>query len=133
MQASEHPEIDAHIERLADTMERAIDLDALLALASPIDLVKGSTQAGIAPPGQRIALAEDAAFTFLYPHLKRQWREAGAEILPFSPLADEGPDASCDICWLPGGYPELFAGKLAAASQFKASLARFAQTKAGPW
>lgn len=129
VQASEHPEIDAHIERLADTMERAIDLDALLALASPIDLVKGSTQAGIAPPGQRIALAEDAAFTFLYPHLKRQWREAGTEILPFSPLADEGPDASCDICWLPGGYPELFAGQLAAASQFKASLARFAQAK----
>lgn len=129
VQASEHPEIDAHIERLADTMERAIDLDALLALASPIDLVKGSTQAGIAPPGQRIALAEDAAFTFLYPHLKRQWREAGTEILPFSPLADEGPDASCDICWLPGGYPELFAGQLAAASHFKASLAGFAQTK----
>ena len=128
VQASEHPEIDAHIERLADTMERAIDLDALLALAHPVDLVEGPTQTGIAPPGQRIALAEDAAFTFLYPHLKRQWREAGAEILPFSPIADEGPDASCDICWLPGGYPELFAGQLAAASQFRTSLARFAQT-----
>ncbi|MGN8154540.1 cobyrinate a,c-diamide synthase [Agrobacterium sp. 22094] len=129
VQASEHPEIDAHIERLADTMERAIDLDALLALATPIDLAEGSVEAGIAPPGQRIALAEDAAFTFLYPHLKRQWREAGAEILPFSPLADEAPDASCDICWLPGGYPELFAGQLAAASRFKASLAQFSQTK----
>jgi cobyrinic acid a,c-diamide synthase len=129
VQASEHPEIDAHIERLADTMERAIDLDALLALATPIDLAEGSVDAGIAPPGQRIALAEDAAFTFLYPHLKRQWREAGAEILPFSPLADEAPDASCDICWLPGGYPELFAGQLAAASRFKASLAQFSQTK----
>ncbi|MEN0117721.1 MAG: cobyrinate a,c-diamide synthase [Agrobacterium cavarae] len=129
VQASEHPEIDAHIERLADTMERAIDLDALLALATPIDLAEGSVEAGIAPPGQRIALAEDAAFTFLYPHLKRQWREAGAEILPFSPLADEAPDASCDICWVPGGYPELFAGQLAAASRFKASLAQFSQTK----
>lgn len=129
VQASEHPEIDAHIERLADTMERAIDLDALLALATPIDLTEGSVEAGIAPPGQRIALAEDTAFTFLYPHLKRQWREAGAEILPFSPLADEAPDASCDICWVPGGYPELFAGQLAAASRFKASLAQFSQTK----
>ncbi|MEJ8310767.1 cobyrinate a,c-diamide synthase [Agrobacterium larrymoorei] len=129
VQASEHPQIDAHIERLADTMERAIDLDALLALAMPIDLAEGSLDAGISPPGQRIALAEDAAFTFLYPHLKKQWREAGAEIIPFSPLADEGPDASCDICWLPGGYPELFAGELSAASRFKASLASFSQTK----
>ncbi|MGV1907799.1 cobyrinate a,c-diamide synthase [Agrobacterium cavarae] len=129
VQASEHPEIDAHIERLADTMERAIDLNTLLALATPIDLAEGSLDAGIAPPGQRIALAEDAAFTFLYPHLKRQWREAGAEILPFSPLADEAPDPSCDICWLPGGYPELFAGQLAAASRFRASLAQFSKTK----
>ncbi|MGG2478481.1 cobyrinate a,c-diamide synthase, partial [Rhizobium sp. BR5] len=69
--------------------------------------------AAIAPPGQRIALAEDAAFTFLYPHLRKHWHAAGAELVPFSPLADEAPDESCDICWLPGGYPELHAGKLA--------------------
>ncbi|KQO73865.1 cobyrinate a,c-diamide synthase [Rhizobium sp. Leaf262] len=129
VQASEHPEIDAHIERLADAMESSIDLDALLALASPVDLSQGSVDAAIAPPGQRIALAQDAAFTFLYPHLQRHWREAGAEIIPFSPLADEAPDESCDICWLPGGYPELYAGQLAAAHRFKAGLDRFSQTK----
>lgn len=129
VQASEHPEIDAHIERLADTMEQAIDLDALLSLAKPIAISETSPDAGISPPGQRIALADDAAFTFLYPHLKRQWREAGAEIVPFSPLADEGPDPSCDICWLPGGYPELYAGRLACAAHFKAELSRFADSK----
>lgn len=129
VQASEHPQIDAHIERLADTMEKAIDLDALFSLACPVAVPQGAVNAAIAPPGQRIALAQDAAFTFLYPHLQRHWREAGAEILPFSPLADEAPDASCDVCWLPGGYPELFAGQLAAASRFKAGLARFADTR----
>ncbi|MBB3946482.1 cobyrinic acid a,c-diamide synthase [Rhizobium skierniewicense] len=129
VQASEHPEIDAHIERLADAMENAVDLDALLALARPVDVPQGSVDAAIDPPGQRIALAQDAAFTFLYPHLQRLWRQAGAEMLPFSPLADEAPDASCDVCWLPGGYPELFAGRLAAANAFKAGLARFSQTK----
>jgi len=113
VQASEHPEIDAHIERLADAMEKSIDLDAVLSLAAPVELPPGSKAAAIAPPGQRIALAEDAAFTFLYPHLKKHWHASGAEIVPFSPLADEAPDGSCDICWLPGGYPELFAGKLA--------------------
>ncbi|WP_288430516.1 cobyrinate a,c-diamide synthase [uncultured Agrobacterium sp.] len=129
VQASEHPEIDAHIERLADTMEQAIDLDALFSLAKPITISETSPDAGISPPGQRIALADDAAFTFLYPHLKRQWREAGAEIVSFSPLADEGPDLSCDICWLPGGYPELYAGQLACAARFKAELSRFAESQ----
>ncbi len=129
VQASEHPEIDAHIERLADTMEKSIDLDALLSLAAPINLPSGSAAAAIAPPGQRIALAQDTAFTFLYPHLKNHWHSAGAEIVPFSPLADQAPDESCDICWLPGGYPELFAGRLAGSARFKAGLARFAATK----
>ncbi|MDS7598214.1 cobyrinate a,c-diamide synthase [Agrobacterium tumefaciens] len=129
VQASEHPEIDAHIERLADAMEKAIDLDALLSLAVPVDVPAGLTGAAIAPPGQRIALADDAAFTFLYPHLKNHWRAVGAEIIPFSPLADEAPDDACDICWLPGGYPELHAGALANALNFKAGLARFSAEK----
>jgi cobyrinic acid a,c-diamide synthase len=49
--------------------------------------------------------------------------------LPFSPLADEAPDDSADICWLPGGYPELHAGRLAAAAQFRDSLQQFATTR----
>ena len=58
------------------------------------------------PPAQRIALAQDAAFSFTYPHVLEGWRRAGAEILPFSPLADEAPDADAGLVWLPGGYPE---------------------------
>ncbi|OHV80737.1 cobyrinate a,c-diamide synthase [Rhizobium sp. LCM 4573] len=129
VQASEHPEMDAHIERLADAMEASLDLDAIFALAKPFDIPPGSAEKSLPPPGQRIALASDAAFTFLYPHLAREWRSAGAEIIPFSPLADEAPPADCDVCWLPGGYPELHAGRLAAAMNFKAGLSRFAETK----
>jgi cobyrinic acid a,c-diamide synthase len=129
VQASEHPEMDAHIDRLADVMERSLDLDAIFETAKPFNLPKGSTEKALPPPGQRIALAEDAAFTFLYPHIKRQWRAMGAEIIPFSPLADEAPPADCDICWLPGGYPELHPGRLAAAGNFKAGLQAFAETK----
>ena len=54
---------------------------------------------------------------------------AGAEIVAFSPLADEPPDPSCDVAWLPGGYPELHAGKLAAASRFADGIRAFAQTR----
>jgi cobyrinic acid a,c-diamide synthase len=88
-----------------------------------------TTAPPLAPPAQRIALASDAAFTFIYPHILDGWRRAGAEIIPFSPLADAPPPESCDCCWLPGGYPELHAGALAGASRFAAGLARFAQTR----
>ena len=57
------------------------------------------------------------------------WRSAGAEILPFSPLADEAPDAAADLVWLPGGYPELHAGTLAAARRFHDGLAAHARTR----
>jgi cobyrinic acid a,c-diamide synthase len=57
------------------------------------------------------------------------WIAAGAEIHLFSPLADEVPPADCDICWLPGGYPELHAARLAAAGNFLAGLRRFAEVK----
>ena len=84
----------------------------------------GAGAALLPPPGQRIAVAEDAAFSFVYPHLVRHWRAEGAELVPFSPLADEGPDPSCDACWLPGGYPELHAGRLARPAASAAALRR---------
>ncbi|MBP0651696.1 cobyrinate a,c-diamide synthase, partial [Mycobacterium tuberculosis] len=77
----------------------------------------------------RIALARDAAFSFVYPHLLEGWRRAGAEIVPFSPLADAAPDPAADVCWLPGGYPELHAGRLVAAATFLGGLRAFAATK----
>jgi cobyrinic acid a,c-diamide synthase len=83
----------------------------------------------VRPPGQRIALARDAAFSFIYPHMLEGWHAAGAELLPFSPLADEGPDADADVCWLPGGYPELHAGRLAANDGFRQALLAFAETR----
>ncbi len=129
VQASEHAALEAFIERLADVMEASIDLDAVRGMAAPLEFGAEAGATTIAPPGQRIAIARDAAFSFLYPHLEAEWRQAGAELVPFSPLADEAPDESCDACWLPGGYPELHAGTLAAASRFRAGMARFAQTR----
>ncbi len=96
---------------------------------TPLAPAGGDMSAALPPPGQRIALARDAAFSFVYPHVVRHWRNAGAEIVPFSPLADEAPDASCDVCWLPGGYPELHAGRLAAAENFRAGMKECAAKK----
>lgn len=129
VQAHELADANAHIDRLSDVMEQALDLDRILALAPELSLTHEGQVTAIAPPGQRIALASDAAFSFLYPHLANQWRSAGAEIVAFSPLADEAPDLSCDICWLPGGYPELHAGQLAAANRFRDGMTAFAARK----
>jgi len=50
------------------------------------------------------------------------WRRQGAELSFFAPLADEAPDPAADAIYLPGGYPELHAGRLAAAECFLARL-----------
>jgi cobyrinic acid a,c-diamide synthase len=128
VQAGEHADLDARIDRLADAVEAAVDLDAVLAAAVPLRLA-AEMRSPLPPPGMRIALAEDAAFSFVYPHVVAGWRRAGAGIRLFSPLADEPPPANCDSCWLPGGYPELHAGSLAAAERFRVGLTEFSRTR----
>ena len=128
-QAREHDDLDTRLDALADLVEHHCDLARIQDLAGALHVQPGPL-AALPPPGQRIALAEDVAFTFIYPHLTRGWRQAGAEIVPFSPLADEPPPETCDACWLPGGYPELYAGQLANTARFKAGLARFAADRA---
>ncbi len=129
VQAHETEALDARLEAIADFVEERLDCMRLLALAGDLDCVAEAPRPALRPPGQRIALPHDAAFSFVYPHLLRGWRAAGAEIVAFSPLADEPPPPACDACWLPGGYPELHAGKLAAARRFLEGLRRFAETK----
>jgi cobyrinic acid a,c-diamide synthase len=129
VQAGEHGDLAAHLDRLADMAERHINLDAVLALGRPLTSGEASTDAPLRPPGQRIALATDAAFSFVYPHVLAGWRRAGAEIIAFSPLADAPPPDVCDCCWLPGGYPELHAAALAGADRFRQGLTNFAATR----
>ena len=126
VQAGEHAGLEAHLDELGAMIGEVVRLDEVIAAAGvgwvrPEASAKGRAQ-GIPPPGQRIALAQDRAFSFMYPHLLAGWREAGAEIRPFSPMADEPPDASADAAWLPGGYPELYAGQLAACERFRAGV-----------
>ena len=128
VQAQELPELESFIAEAAEVIASHVDLHGLAALARPLaEMARLAPQ--VPPPGQRIALAKDAAFSFTYPHLVDQWLAAGASILPFSPLADEAPDDSADACWLPGGYPELHAGLLASNDRFRVAMQRFAQTR----
>lgn len=126
IQAVEHPDLEEAIKGYATFLRDHVDLEAIKAAARA-----GRADVGDLPkpPAQRIALAQDAAFSFTYPHLLTGWRNAGAEIMPFSPLADQAPDPSADLVWLPGGYPELHAGQLAAASTYLTGLREHAKTK----
>jgi cobyrinic acid a,c-diamide synthase len=116
VQADEHANLDTFIANAAATVAAHVDLDALMDLAAPVS--PAPPVSALPPPGQRIAAAADEAFAFVYPHLLQGWRAQGADILPFSPLANEAPDPSADAVYLPGGYPELHAGQLSASTRF---------------
>jgi cobyrinic acid a,c-diamide synthase len=130
VQAEEQQQVSGLIEEAARLIAGHVDLDAVLQAASGAPIAERSpSHIAVKPPGQRIALARDGAFSFIYPHMLEAWRAAGAEISTFSPLADEGPDERADVCWLPGGYPELHAGRLAASERFRRALRNFAETR----
>ncbi|UWP93627.1 cobyrinate a,c-diamide synthase [Aliiroseovarius crassostreae] len=120
VQAGEHPDLQAYLDRVGDAVSDAIDLEALTSLATT--LPNAPTAARLTPPGGRIAVAHDRAFAFAYPHILADWRAGGAAILPFSPLADEAPAKDADFIFLPGGYPELHAAQLADSQSFKSGM-----------
>jgi len=125
IQAREHPALEAFLDQAAALVAEHVDIAALVGLACATRAGAPASSTGVAPIpplGQRIAVADDAAFAFRYALVIDGWRAAGAEILPFSPLADHPPDATADAVYLPGGYPELHAGRLASNACFLAGL-----------
>ena len=109
----ERPDVEAQIARAAGQIR--IDTDALAAVAraaAPIDVPPMDL-----PPlfaGRRVALAKDAAFTFTYEANLMALRAMGAELMPFSPLADRALPEPIDALYLPGGFPEVFEDALRA-------------------
>jgi cobyrinic acid a,c-diamide synthase len=123
VQAGEQADLESFLDAAADRLAQSIDVQALLGLAR-CGLAIPSTRPGLAlsPLGQKIAIARDDAFAFSYPAQLEAWRAAGAELSFFSPLANEAPAAGCDAVYLPGGYPELHAGRLSGNAAFLDSL-----------
>lgn len=111
----------AVVDAAADATEQFISVDMLLALSAQTS-ISSPPFAGISPLGQRISIARDDAFCFLYPHLLTAWQQQGAELRFFSPLADEYAEMDSDAVFMPGGYPELHGPKLALASGFARSM-----------
>lgn len=122
VQAQEHVGLERFLEQTASVITETVDLKALLNLAAPLAENEEAENSLPKPLGQRIAIARDEAFAFVYQHQLQAWRSQGAELSFFSPLADEGPDQDADAVFLPGGYPELHAGLLSIAEAFRTGM-----------
>ena len=111
LQADEIPDLDARLDRAADAIAVTLKL-------AEIPEVPCVAREPVEPPlplltAVRIAVARDAAFSFVYPANLALLEAMGALVTYFSPLEDEALPAA-DAVYLPGGYPELYAERLAA-------------------
>ena len=120
--ASEQSQILEFLSAANDLIANNIDLERLAKLAQETRIEMCEQKTALAPLGQHIAVARDAAFSFLYDSLLLDWRNQNAELSFFSPLANERPSSHADAIYLPGGYPELYAEKLADNQNFHAGL-----------
>jgi cobyrinic acid a,c-diamide synthase len=112
--------------RLADLVERSVDLDALLELAAPLPVLIERTTLGVPRASNvRIGVAHDAAFCFYYRDNLALLRGAGAELVYWSPLTDSTLPV-IDGLYLGGGYPELHASALGANKAIRNAMRVFA-------
>lgn len=123
VQAQEHQHLEDFIEAAASRVARETFLDKIYESAVPLES-HNENHIILPPMAQSISIARDAAFSFIYPHILEGWRQLGAEIYFFSPLSDEAPPFT-DAVFLPGGYPELCAGQIAANQNFLSGLRSF--------
>ena len=112
--AAEIGDLQAKLDRLADAAEAGLDLDGLCALArtAPPLADECAPLVPVVDKPVRIAVARDKAFCFYYADNFDVLRACGAELVPFSPLADENLPDCIDGLYLGGGYPELHAAQL---------------------
>jgi cobyrinic acid a,c-diamide synthase len=120
VQASERADLETFLDTAAQAVASALDLQAISDLAGDLPLPNDDDP--FAPePDKVIAIASDKAFDFAYAHQFYDLIMDGWQIKPFSPLRNE-PVPKADLIFLPGGYPELYAGQIASNSNFIDSL-----------
>ena len=128
--AEEGPVDAPLIRRLAETALKFIDVDGIFRCTeSRIQKATQQTCTSDVPhpiPEVRIAIAHDRAFSFYYEDNLDLLREAGADLVFFSPLEDRAVPEKADALYIGGGYPELHAEKLASNTSMLQSLHEWA-------
>ena len=119
--AAEIADLDQRLDVLAAALEDNADLSRLLALCDrPAPPWTGAQRRN--PPRARIAVAQDEAFCFAYAESLAALETAGVKLIPFSPLHDPALPPDVGGVYLPGGYPELYAEKLAQNERMRQSI-----------
>ena len=116
------------LAKLADTVSEYINLDRLCELAVGGNESVSPAMVESKEKLVRIGVARDRAFCFYYEDNLDILRQAGAELVEFSPLSDAGLPDGLDGIYLGGGYPELYAAQLAANSSMRAAICDWSES-----
>ena len=121
--SAESENIKSYLTQLSDLIERYVDLDKILTLAQSNKVsVTAPTMPDFSPyQGLKMAIAQDRAFHFYYQDNLELLKQIGIELIPFSPLNDQQLP-QCDLIYIGGGFPEVFAEKLAENQTMRQSL-----------
>lgn len=125
----EHPLRGEGLERLIRLIEDHLDLELLLAIAGQRQMDQAMDDTPLVERGApvRIGVARDSAFCFYYEDNLDLLRDAGAELIFFSPLADAQLPPNLQGLYLGGGYPELHAALLSDNSRMRQQIRHFAE------
>ena len=111
----DEPRLRRSIDLLAAAVDRSCDLDALVAVARAAPRREAPEPPRARPSGRaRVAVLGGRSFSFSYPDNLELLEEAGAEVVPVDPEADERLPEGVDALYAGGGFPEVFAARLAA-------------------
>lgn len=127
-----------YLDALAQLVEDHLDLKSLVQIAKSVQsknqsiklshpTPKPRANISITPPPVRIGLAQDQAFCFYYAVNLTLLEQAGAELIPFSPLQDSLPE-NLDGLYVGGGYPELHAEQLSSNRNLCDAIATFCRS-----
>ncbi|MDA8207433.1 MAG: cobyrinate a,c-diamide synthase [Actinomycetota bacterium] len=126
--------VSGHLDRVAEVLADSLDAEALLRLARSAPAMS-VTDAEVERAGTRarIGLVGGAAFDFVYVDNLEALQAAGAELVNLDPLADDGIPAGLDGLYLPGGFPEVFAGAIGERARWRESLGRLVEQGVPTW
>jgi cobyrinic acid a,c-diamide synthase len=124
--AEERPLDEESVDKLAEAVLAHVDIDLIVRIAGAVK--RGPRPARRTGSGSRfkLAVAYDKAFCFYYEDNLDLLREAGADIMTFSPLADSRIPDGADAVYIGGGYPELHAAELSRNDVMRGALGAWA-------
>lgn len=125
--AGEIEGLQQRIDILAQKLEETTDMERLMKLFAGRE--ERSVSKPVPTPAKaRIAVAHDEAFCFTYAETLDAFRDAGAELVEFSPLHDTGLPENIGGLYLPGGYPELYAQQLSQNTAMREAIEKAVQS-----